>query len=179
MTTTATPRPPTPTAPAIWLTAVISATAAPTASVIVGPSSAKKRFSRSNRDFSEEREELRRVPGPEDKRAKRRARSARDVVERADRLDAADSGDNRVPAGKDPAEWEDRLPDEPLDPGDDREARPLAEENLPDLPHDRDADDRTESVAPDLDEIERKRNGGDDRDPDRDRDRERERGRSR
>jgi hypothetical protein len=135
----------------------------------------KERFKRSNRDFAGEREELERVPSPADEQAKRRSRSARDVRERADRLAEAESGDNRVPVGRDPAAWEDRLGDSPIAPGDDREPRPLAEENLPDLPHDR---DRDESVAPARDEIEGNGTGADD-DRDRDPDRDRERGRSR
>ena len=134
----------------------------------------KERFDRSNRDFAEEREELERVPGPDDERSKRRARSARDVIERSNRLDAAEAESGRVPAGKDPAEWEDRLPADPIAPGDDREARPLDEANLPDLPHeDR---DRSESVAPARDEIDYEGNGTGD---DRARDRDAERGRHR
>ena len=137
----------------------------------------KERFSRSDRDFSDEREDLERVRSPEDKRAKRRGKTARDVIERSDRLAAADADSGRVPAGRDPAEYEDRLPESAIAPGDDREPRPLAEENLPDLPHDDSDRDRSESVAPDLADLDYEGNGADDRD--RDPDRDRERGRSR
>lgn len=110
----------------------------------------KERFRKSDRDFTEELENVKNAPSWMDEKLRsleRGARVRRRVSESGSISRNKRVHDSRILNGADPDEWEDPLPDEPIAPGDDREPRPLDPENLPDLPHDsqRDRDDRDRS----------------------------------